>query len=718
MRETRKRIGEVLIQSGVLTKEQLDKALEIQNAGAKGARQKRRRLGKILVELSIVSEDQLAQALSLQLDLPRIDLGNTQIPDDVIQLVSREAAESNVLIPYAREGKKLMVAMADPLDFMSMDDLRFRTGLDIYPAVTTESILLSAIEKFYKVEETVDNILRQDSNAAQVEFVKDAEEEMEAPQTLQQLSQAAPIVKLVTTIVIDAIRRRATDIHIEPRESHVQVRYRVDGNLQDALKLPKRVQASVVSRIKILGNMNIANRMTPQDGSTKMRYETNQVDLRISTLPAVFGEKVVIRILDRTRGLQPLPKLGVPDTLIKKLQEEGSKSQGMIIVTGPTGSGKTTTLYAFLQWMQDPAINIITVEDPVEYNIPGITQVCVREQAGLGFPAFMRSALRQDPDIILVGEVRDLETAEIAIRAALTGHFVLTTLHTNDTVATVLRLIDLGVQPFLVSSAVSGIVAQRLVRRICNNCKTEIPFAEIDLPPDFPRLHHCYKGRGCSECEFTGFRGQVGIYEYLDVNAQLKRLIANNASESVLREEAIKMGLVTLFQDAWHKVAEGVTTVSEVMGKVPYYGLAVSAPLAVPPAPPQPPPLNSRGSVILVDGSAEDSSLFESALSSQGYRIITGDWPGAYEMVLRENPQAIVLNLDGPLADWDSLARRLQRNLSTITIPFFLLKSNPEWSLEMAGLKGGAAGVLGRPLKPADLLARLEEALGQEVAGP
>ncbi len=716
MRETRRRIGDVLMHSGVLTKEQLDKALEIQAAGSDSGRHKRKRLGKILVELNFVSEDQLANALSLQLDLPRVDLGSVKIADDVIQLVTRESAEAGILIPYAREAKRLMVAMSDPLDFMSMDDVRFRTGLEVSAAVATESAILNAIERYYKVEEAVENILRMGSDATDVEFLKEIEDEGEAPQALQQLSQTAPIVKLVTTVIMDAIKRRATDIHIEPRESHVQVRYRVDGNLQDMLKLPKRVQASVVSRIKILGNMDIANRMSPQDGNAKMRYEKNHVDLRISTLPAVFGEKVVIRILDRSRGLLPLAKLGVPDILIKKLQEAGSKSQGMIIVTGPTGSGKTTTLYAFLQWLQDPAINIITVEDPVEYSIPGITQVSVREQSGLGFPAFMRSALRQDPDIILVGEVRDLETAEIAIRASLTGHFVLTTLHTNDTVSTVLRLIDLGVQPFLVSSSLSGIVAQRLVRRICTNCRVEMPYPAGDLPPEFPQLPKAYKGRGCSNCDYTGFRGQVGVYEYLDVNSQMKRLIANNSPEGVLREEALKMGMISLFEDAWRKVAEGVTTISEVMGKVPYFGTATAPAVNLTPSPESlpasPEPL---GSVVLVDGDAEDVNLVQSALESQGYRMIAADWPGAYETICRENPDAIVLNLDQPDANWEDLGKKLLRRLSTVTIPILLLKSGAEWTLEIEGLRNGAAGVLRRPLNPAELLAHLDDALRQVV---
>jgi type IV pilus assembly protein PilB len=571
MKNIHKKLGDILVEAGIISQQQLTKALEIQNAGiAEGRLFLKKRLGKVLTELNCLSQEQLAAALALQLNLPQIDPAAMNIPESIIQLVTREIAETNLLIPYALEGMQLMVAISDPLEFMAIDDLRFRTGLKITLAVATETSILNAIEKFYKVEESVEKILLKDYSNHDVQFVKEEEEE-DAPQKLQQMSQAAPIVKLVRTIMLDAIHHRATDIHIEPRETHVQVRYRVDGNLHDTIKLPKTIQASVVSRIKILGNMDIANRMTPQDGSTKMRYEHNNADLRISTLPSLFGEKVVVRILDKSRGLKSLPNLGVPDLLIKKLQEAGSKSQGMIIVTGPTGSGKTTTLYAFLQWLQNPAINIITVEDPIEYTIPGITQVAVREQSGMDFTAFMKSALRQDPDVILVGEIRDLQTAEIAVRASLTGHLVLTTLHTNDTVSTITRLIDLGIQPFMVSSSITGIVAQRLVRRICENCKTDIPYPEEDLPLEFPHLPCVYKGRGCAQCDYTGFHGQVGVYEYLDVNSRVKRLIANNASEVALREKTAKMGMVSLFQDAWSKVANGNTTILEVMGKVPYF---------------------------------------------------------------------------------------------------------------------------------------------------
>ncbi len=711
MKDIRKRIGDILIGSGILTQEQLDRALTIQSAGSEGNRHRKKRLGKILVELGFVSEDQLANALAVQLGIQRVDPSGMKIPDEVVHLITRESAESNLLIPYAREGKRLVIAMSDPLDIMALDDLRFRTGMDITAAVATESSILSAIERLYRVDEAVEKILAMSNDSHDVEFLKEEEEERDAIQTLKQQSQAAPIVKLVRTIMVDAIKRRATDIHIEPRETYTQVRYRVDGNLQDTIKLPKRVQASVVSRIKILGNMDIANRMTPQDGNTKMRYDNRNVDLRISTLPAIFGEKVVIRILDKSTGLLSLPKLGVPEVIIKKLQEAGSKSQGMIVVTGPTGSGKTTTLYAFLQWLQDPAINIITVEDPVEYNIPGITQVSVREQAGLDFAAFMKSALRQDPDIILVGEIRDLATAEIAIRAALTGHLVLTTLHTNDTASTVVRLIDLGVPPFLVSSSLSGVIAQRLVRRICTNCKVEQPYPEVDLPPEFPRVPCVYKGHGCPHCDFSGFRGQVGVYEYLDITNPIKRLIAKNSSDVVLREEAIKSGMVSLFQDAWQKVADGITTVSEVMGKVPFY-VSPHAPAADVSIPSQP-VKELNASIVLVDSNPDDVNIFREALEPQGYGITVADWNHAYEEICRYNPDAIVLNLDQPDADWQKLEKKLQLSLSTVTIPVLLLNSSTEWTTEVEHLREGAAGLLRRPLQSMEVVAQINNALSR-----
>jgi type IV pilus assembly protein PilB len=714
MRAKRIRIGDVLIEAGVLTTEQLSKALEIQGAASAGVRQKRKRLGKILVELNYISEEQLATALSVQINVPRVDLPSLDIANPIIDLIPREIAEAHVLMPYAKEGRRLMVAMSDPLNFTAIDDLRFRTGLEVVAAVTTESSILSAIEKYYRVEETVEDILRLGSDSPEVEFMKESDEEGEAPQTLQQLGQTAPIVKLVTTIIMDAVKRRATDIHLEPRESHLQVRYRVDGNLHDAVKLPKRVQASVVSRVKILGSMDIANRMSPQDGSTKMRYEKKQLDLRISTLPAIFGEKVVIRILDSSSGLLPLAQLGVPELLIKRLQEAGSKSQGMIIATGPTGSGKTTTLYAFLQWLQDPAINIITVEDPVEYTIPGITQVAVREQSGLGFPAFMRSALRQDPDIILVGEIRDLDTAEIAIRAALTGHLVVTTLHTNDTVASVYRLLDLGVAPFLVSSSVSGIIAQRLVRRICPSCKTKIQISDEDLPPEFGHLSHHYKGRGCGDCDYTGYRGQIGVYEYLDVDVHIRRLIANGTSEVALREEAVKRGMTPLFQDALRKVADGITTIAEVVGKVPYYvcGPGSSTTTRVPPERTEANELQAR--VVVVGAHPKEADWLQATLTSAGYAPTVAGWLDAYEIVCKEKPDAIILDLDKPGGNAAALTERLQSSLSTVTIPVLALLSEDNQA-QMGSLRTGVVGLLRKPLQSEQLVRLLDETLNQPV---
>jgi type IV pilus assembly protein PilB len=569
MREAQRRLGDALVCSGIITEQQMAKALEIQSAGSENGRRKWKSLGGILAELSFVPEERLIAALALQLKLPKVDLDTISISGEISQLITREIAESNSIIPYEKQGRQLMVAMSNPLDSLTLEDLRFRTGMNIEPAVATESSILNAIEKCYKPEGTIDTVL-QDGNLQEIEFIKIDVEEGSA-QAFQQ-SQTVPIIKLVGTIMLDAIKRRATEIHLDPKEKHVQIRYRIDGNLHDAFKVPKQNQAAITYRIKMLGGMDAASRLIPQDGSTKMRYGNNSVDLRISTLPGFYGEKTVIRILDRSKGLLSLPNIGVPEALVRKLPELESKSQGMLIVAGPAGSGRTTTLYGFLQSLCCPLSNIITVEDPVEYYFPGITQVSVREQAGLGFPAFIKSALRQDPDIILTGEIRDLESAEIAMQASLTGRLVLAALHANDTISSISRLIDLGVQPFLVSSSLSAILAQRLVRRICDRCKMEIPYPEEHLPREFPRLPIVYTGRGCSHCDFTGFYGQAGIFEFLDVNAQMKRLIANGAPDSSLREEAIKAGMASLFQDAWKKVSEGTTTISEVMGRIRYLG--------------------------------------------------------------------------------------------------------------------------------------------------
>ncbi len=582
MFKLRKRISDILMEAGLINQQQLDRALILQ-------KNKNKRLGKILVELGYVTEQQIAEALSKQLTLPLVDCNQFEITEEAKGLVSKEVAEKKIIMPLEVRGKTLLLAMADPLDWETIGEIGFMTGLNVTHVIACEANLLGAIEKHYGAEDKIWDLLKNMPGFDDVEFKKDAPEDELTLQSLYKSSEAPAIIKLVTMVFVDAVKARASDIHIEPREKYVLIRYRVDGELRDILRIPKNVQNSVISRIKIISNLDITNRRIPQDGNSYLKFENKEVDLRVSTLPSIFGEKVVVRILNRNTGLIPLAQLGVAETILNPMVEIFSQPQGMFLVTGPTGAGKTTTLYACLNQLRAETENIVTVENPVEYKFEGITQVSVNEPVGLTFSTALRSILRQDPDIIMVGEIRDLETAEIAIRAALTGHLVLSTLHTNDTIATVTRLVDIGTPNFLVSSAVNGVLAQRLVRKICEKCKTEEPVPETRIFRDLPPLQHYYRGKGCPSCSYTGFYGQVGIFEFLKIDKKMRRLIAKNAYEDELREGARESGMRTLFEDGWGKVNEGITTAEEVLAKVPQHYVEHGEKL--PPAITETPPL-------------------------------------------------------------------------------------------------------------------------------
>lgn len=561
----RKRIGDVVIAGGLVTLEQLENALSLQKG-------KKKKLGKVLIELGYVTEKQVAEVLSEQLMLPLIDWDNKIVDKKLLKLIPREVLESRLVFPIERTEKGLLIAMADPLDWEAIDNIRFMTGFAISVAVATESSIENAIENNYGTTERAWDLLEEIPEYEEVEFVKtiSVEEESVNIQSLFKLSEAPPVIKFVTMILVDAARAKASDIHIEPMERHPQVRYRIDGMLRKVFTFPRHMQDSVISRIKIISNLDITNRRLPQDGRTTLKFEGRNLELRVSTLPTAYGENIVIRLLDTSQGLIPLSKIGLNEKILKQVFGILNQPQGLFLVTGPTGSGKTTTLYAMLKHLQSDQEKIITIEDPVEYKLPGILQVGVKEAIGFTFATALRSILRQDPDIIMVGEIRDRDTVEIAVRAALTGHFVLSSVHTNDTVSTITRLIDLGLEPFLVSSAVSGIFAQRLVRKICEKCKIEMDFnAEVENWK-VPLIKKCYKGQGCKECHHTGYKGRIGVYEFLVIDTKLRKLLAKRATEDEIWEAARENGLVTLFEDAWEKVKAGITSVEEVLSKVPY----------------------------------------------------------------------------------------------------------------------------------------------------
>ena len=578
-----KRIGEALTELGAVSADQVREALGAQKRLGK-------RLGRIFLELGLINDAQLAAALAKSLGIPLLDCSNLEVSPEALILLPKSLAEKKLLLPIRVKNRLLLLAMADPTDLAAIDEVAFRTGFKVEASVCAESSLAAAIKKHLSANEALYDLLEKLPPMEEVEFVKESDRDYsdETVQSLYRRSEAPPIVKLVNMMILDAAKLRASDLHLEPQEEYTQVRYRVDGDLRNILKYPKAIHPAVTSRIKIISNLNIINRQTPQDGRSAMRMEGRDIDLRVSTLPSIHGENIVIRLLDQRTGLIPLEKLGVPPAVLDPLMRLASQPQGMILVTGPTGSGKTTTLYSLLMALRSETAGIFTIENPIEYHIPGITQVGVNEAVNLTFASALRSILRQDPDIILVGEIRDLETAEIAVRSALTGHLVLSTVHTNSSVATLTRLLDIGLDAYLISSAVTGILAQRLVRRICVECKTEAEAPPAIAQHGFRPLKAYYKGKGCAACQQIGYKGQVGVYELLEMTTPLRRLLSRKASSDDLWECARSGGLVTLFENAWKMVEEGLTTVDEVVLKVPSDPMGMTASgsaYEVPPAP-------------------------------------------------------------------------------------------------------------------------------------
>jgi type IV pilus assembly protein PilB len=500
-------------------------------------------------------------------------LSEMELDPDVVELIPAEMAQKLCAIPVDRDGNTLTVAIADPGNVFSIDSLKFVTGCEIKPVVAADSSIRRAIEKYYHLDDQISEIVK-DLMDEDLEVVQEGEdEELPDIQELRSAVQEAPLVKLVNGIVSDAIRKGASDIHIETHEKSLRIRYRIDGTLMDMPPLPYRLRAAIVSRIKIMSELDIAERRVPQDGRIKVKMSNKTVDIRVSTLPTIFGEKVVMRILDPTNLMLDMEDLGFESKALRDFQSAIQRPYGIVLVTGPTGSGKTTSLYSAMRLINKPDVNIMTAEDPVEYHLDGINQVQVRSEIGLTFASALRSFLRQDPNIIMVGEIRDLETAEIAIRAALTGHLVMSTVHTNDAPSTINRLVDMGVQPFLVSSSLNLIVAQRLLRMICSYCRqkeehtrerTEL-LEQLGVSHEQAEQFDTYHGAGCSECHGTGFSGRIGVYEVMPVTTNLKELIVENASRDSLRREALAEGVLSLREAALIKLKQGVTTLEEVL---------------------------------------------------------------------------------------------------------------------------------------------------------
>ncbi|WP_281887206.1 GspE/PulE family protein [Paenibacillus sp. YYML68] len=545
----RKRIGDLLVDAGLLTQEQLASALQEQ-------RETKMRLGEFLINRHYITEQQLIEVLEFQLGIPHIQLYRQKIEPKVINLIPQRLAEQHQVLPVRAEGNKLVLAMADPLDYFAIDELRMSTGLRIEPTIAARDELQRAIKRYYGLQESVDQISQ---------ILQSRESEEVKPQTNEE--EDSPVVKTVNQIIIQAVQIGASDIHIDPQEDSLRIRYRVDGIMRTERTLPPHMQSVIIARIKIMANLNVAERRLPQDGRVEMDIEFRKVDIRISTLPTIHGEKIVMRVLDLGSALTEIEKLGLSEHNYGLFMKGIQGAHGVVLITGPTGSGKTTTLYSALSRLNREDTNIITVEDPVEYQLQGINQVQVNLVTGLTFARGLRAILRQDPNIVMIGEIRDVETAEIAVRAAMTGHLVLSTLHTNSAVNAITRLIDMGVEPFLVSSAVNCIVAQRLVRRICPGCMTE--YAPSDEERTLLAEHGIEagmlrKGRGCGECGRTGYRGRLAIHEVLMLDDTLRSMILQKRSDSDYRTYALTRTYEPLLKDGLRKVAAGMTTMVEV----------------------------------------------------------------------------------------------------------------------------------------------------------
>jgi type IV pilus assembly protein PilB len=609
------KLGELLLKENMVTPQQLQEALSHQrSSGGK--------LGKAFVSLGYVRDEEITSLLSRQYGVPSINLDHFEVDPAIIKIIPAETARKYQILPLSRSGATLTIAMADPTNVFAMDDIKFMTGYNVEPVVASEISLEEAIEKYYGSTRslqlradgsvsgggggsmgsmglgtapslkdvidgpalTFDDMASVGLSEVDIDSLADEEADVETVKTeddeidlgaLSKSSEAAPVIKLSNVLLIDALKRGASDIHIEPYEKEFRVRFRIDGLLYNVMALPMKLRDPLTSRLKIMAKLDISEKRLPQDGRIKLRLKieerSREMDFRVSCLPTLWGEKIVLRLLDKTKLMLDMTKLGFEADSLERFKRAIAKPYGIVLVTGPTGSGKTNTLYSAIASLNKPDINIMTAEDPVEFNLMGINQVQIRDNIGLNFASALRSFLRQDPNIILVGEIRDYETAEIAVKAALTGHLVLSTLHTNDAPSTVSRLVNMGIEPFLVGTAVNLIQAQRLIRRVCSNCKAEVTdvpaktLIEVGFPPEAVGTFKLYKGKGCGTCNGTGYKGRVGLYEVMEISEGIRDLIMVGATSVEIKRKALEEGMLTLRMSGLEKIKAGITTIEEVL---------------------------------------------------------------------------------------------------------------------------------------------------------
>jgi type IV pilus assembly protein PilB len=555
------RLGELLLRHKLINEHQLAKAVEEQKT--QGGR-----LGSSLIKLGFIKEDELSSFLSRQYGVPSINLSEFEVDPSVLRLVPSEIAQKYQIVPINRAGSTLIIAMSDPSNIFAIDDLKFMTGYNVEVVVAPEASLRHAIDRYYDQSASLADVM-DDLEDIDLELV-DEDDQVDV-NDLAKASEDAPVVKLVNLVLTDAIKKKASDIHIEPYEKSFRVRYRIDGVLYEVMKPPMKLKNAIISRLKIMAEMDIAERRLPQDGRIKIKLPGGKdMDYRVNCLPTLFGEKVVLRLLDKSNLQLDMTKLGYEEKALQWFKEAIHKPFGMVLVTGPTGSGKTVSLYSALSELNKITENISTAEDPVEFNFAGINQVQMHEEIGLNFAAALRAFLRQDPDIIMIGEIRDFETAEIGVKAALTGHLVLSTLHTNDAPSTINRLLNMGIEPFLVASAVNLITAQRLGRRVCTECKEpeDVPqqaLIDAGAPPEEVEKYVCYKGKGCPACNGTGYKGRVGIYQVMPMFEEIREMVLSGANTAEIKRESMRLGVKTMRQSALTKLKEGMTSLEEVL---------------------------------------------------------------------------------------------------------------------------------------------------------
>lgn len=698
MISVRKSLTAVLVEKGLINNEQLQEARQRQQ-GAKLPIQ------DVLVEMGFVAEKEMLELLSSIFQMPIVDLNGEDIDANVIKLIAYDTAKRYGVFPLRNEADSVVLAMSNPQDIIALDDLKLLVKKPIQPFLASKSDIDICIEKYYHVDDSLYDLLKNIAEDSSVEVTQAGmAKDSEQAQTLQ--SGNSPVVRLVKVILSDAIRNRATDIHVEPQENFVEVRYRIDGYLKNILKIPTEMYAQFVARIKIISNLDIAENKKPQDGRAEIMFKNRKIDLRVSIIPTYYGEKVVLRVLDPQKSKIELSKIGFTPDEIAVMQNLFTRPQGMILVTGPTGSGKTSTLYAALGFVKNETKNIVTIEDPIEYLMDGVNQIQINVKRDVTFATSLRSVLRQDPDVILVGEIRDSETAEIAFKASLTGHLVFSTLHTNDAVSSISRLYDIGLEAYLVASSIILIIAQRLVRVICPHCKYEyIPDiqerAKFEHYINKLKIERFYKGKGCKECGFSGYFGRTAIFEIFHLNKKVQDLIAQKAAASAITQEAQNCGMKSLAESGMQKVALGISTLEEV---------SRVAVLDVPDeVPPEQPPKREKPLVLITDDEDNIRKLVAMRLKTAGFDTIEAhNGVEAVEQAMRKQPDLIVMDVMMPIMDGFAATKQIRANLETASIPIVMLTAKGDANSEVQGLDAGADDYIAKPFDGIRLIARIK----------